>query len=228
MASAVATPLERRFGRIAGVTEMTSASALGSTSITLQFDLDRDVDGGRARRAGGDQRRGRRAAGEPADAPQLPQGQPRRLADPDPVADLGHAAARRRSSTPPTASWRRRSRRSRGVGQVFVGGGQQPAVRVQVDPHALAGMGLGLEDVRTALAAVDRRTSPRASLAAARVRRTRSPPTISCSAPTAYRDADRRLRERRARVRLGDVANVFDDVENNRARGLDATGTARC
>ena len=84
MASAVATPLERRFGRIAGVTEMTSVSTLGATSITLQFDLDRDVDGGRARRAGGHQRRRRRAAAQPADPPQLPQGQPGRLADPDP------------------------------------------------------------------------------------------------------------------------------------------------
>ena len=57
MASSVATPLERRFGRIAGLTEMTSASTLGSTSITLQFDLDRNVDRRRARRAGRDQRR---------------------------------------------------------------------------------------------------------------------------------------------------------------------------
>ena len=56
MASSVATPLERRFGRIAGLNEMTSISSLGSTSITMQFDLDRDVDGGRARRAGSHQR----------------------------------------------------------------------------------------------------------------------------------------------------------------------------
>ena len=142
MASAVATPLERRFGRIAGVTEMTSTShARHRPSITLQFDLDRDVDVGRARRAGRDQRRRRRAAAEPADPPELPQGQPGRRADPDPLA---HARRRCR--------WRRSSRRRNtvlaqkisqvdGVGQVFVGGGQQPAVRVQVDPAALAGAG---------------------------------------------------------------------------------------
>ena len=59
MATSVATPLERQFGRIAGVTEMTSTSSLGSTSITLQFDLNRDIDARRARRAGGDQRRPR-------------------------------------------------------------------------------------------------------------------------------------------------------------------------
>ena len=68
MASAVATPLERMFGRIAGITQMTSISQLGSTNITMQFDLDRDVDAAGARRAGGHQRRARAIAGEPADA----------------------------------------------------------------------------------------------------------------------------------------------------------------
>ena len=117
MASAVATPLERRFGRIAGLTEMTSASALGSTTITHAVRSRPQRRRGGARRAGGDQRRGRRAAVEPADAPELPQGQPGRLADPDPVADARTRCRWRRSSTPPTASWRRRSRRSAAWGR---------------------------------------------------------------------------------------------------------------
>ena len=80
MASSVATPLERQFGRIAGVTEMTSASYLGSTQIVLQFDLDRGHRRGGARRAGRDQRRARPAASEPAEQPELPEGEPGRRA----------------------------------------------------------------------------------------------------------------------------------------------------
>ena len=94
MASSVATPLERQFGRIAGVTEMTSTSTLGSTTITLQFDLEPRHRRRRARRAGGDQRR--RAASCPPNLPEqpdLPEGQPRRRADPDPRADLATSYA---------------------------------------------------------------------------------------------------------------------------------------
>ncbi len=161
MASAVATPLERRFGRIAGLTEMTSASALGSTTITLQFDLDRDVDRGGARRPGGDQRRRRRAAVEPADPPELPQGQPGRLADPDPVADLGHAAAgagvRRREQHPRAEDLAAATASAR----CSSAAGSSRRCACRSTRSALAGMGLGLEDVRAALA---RRppTSPRA------------------------------------------------------------------
>ena len=93
MASSVATPLERRFGRIAGLTEMTSINSLGSTSITMQFDLDRDVTA-----AARDVQAAINASlselppnlPEPAE---LPQGQPGRLAHPDPVADVQVAAA---------------------------------------------------------------------------------------------------------------------------------------
>src|ERR1700690_4281137 len=82
MASSVATPLERQFGHIAGVTEMTSASTLGSTSITIQFDLSRDIDG--AARGGRYQCGGQFFARKSAGQSDLSQGQSRRFADHDP------------------------------------------------------------------------------------------------------------------------------------------------
>ena len=104
MASAVATPLERRFGRIAGLTEMTSTSSLGTTQHHAAV---RSRPRRRPRpRATFRRPSTPRAAScpQPADAPELPQGQPRRLADPDPVADVRHAAAgagvRRRQQHP--------------------------------------------------------------------------------------------------------------------------------
>ena len=111
MASSVATPLERRFGRIAGLTEMTSTSTLGSTSITLQFDLDRDVDA-----AARDVQAAIAAAGGEL-PPNLPLKPTYRKVNPadSPILiislDERDAAARRRSSTPPTPSSRRRSPR---------------------------------------------------------------------------------------------------------------------
>ena len=75
MASAVATPLERQFGRIAGITEMTSASNLGSTSISLQFDLNRNIDAA-GRDTGVHQCRPRQPANQPAEQPNLSQGEP--------------------------------------------------------------------------------------------------------------------------------------------------------
>ena len=88
MASSVATPLERQFGRIAGVTEMTSSSSLGSTSITLQFDLNRNIDAAaRDVQAAINAARGYLPANLPNN-PDLPQGESGRLADLDPRADL--------------------------------------------------------------------------------------------------------------------------------------------
>jgi len=78
MASAVATPLERQFGRIAGVTQMTSSSGLGSTGITLQFDLNRDINAAAARRSGRHQRRSQPVARRSSRPAHLSQGQPRR------------------------------------------------------------------------------------------------------------------------------------------------------
>src|ERR1700758_5014867 len=133
MASSVATPLERRFGRIAGLTQMTSTSVLGSTSITLQFDLDRNVDA-----AARDVQAAIAAAGgelppdlplkptyrkvNPADAPILIVSLTR---DTLPLAQVFDAA---------NNILAQKISQVHGVGQVFVGGGQQPAVRVQLDP----------------------------------------------------------------------------------------------
>jgi multidrug efflux pump len=78
VASSIATPLERQFGRIAGVTQMTSQSSLGSANVTLQFDLSRD------------QRRAQQPAGQSAGQPHLPEGEPGRLARDDRRADLAH------------------------------------------------------------------------------------------------------------------------------------------
>src|SRR5881227_3935417 len=152
MASAVATPLERRFGRIAGISEITSTSSLGSTSLTLQFDVDRDVEA-----AARDVQAAINAAGGdlPANLPSRPNYRKVNPAD-APILIL--------SLTSPTLTLAQvfetansvlaqKIAQVPGVGQVFVGGGQQPAVRVQVDPIALAGMGLSLEEVRNALSA---------------------------------------------------------------------------
>ena len=88
-ASSIATPLERQFAHIAGITEMTSSSSLGSTNITLQFDLSRNIDGAARDGAGGHQRRAHLPAGQPARQPDLSQGQPGRRADHDPRPHLG-------------------------------------------------------------------------------------------------------------------------------------------
>jgi len=152
MASAVATPLERRFVRIAGLEELTSVSALGSTSITMQFGLDRDVEG-----AARDVQAAINAAGGEL-PPNLPTRPNYRKVNP---ADSPILILSLTSDTVPLAQvfdsansvLAQKIAQIEGVGQVFVGGGQQPAVRVQVDQQELAGRNLGLEDVRAALAA---------------------------------------------------------------------------
>jgi len=212
MASIVAAPLERRFGRIAGLREITSVSYLGSTSITLQFELDRDVDAAARdvqaaiNAAGGDlpanlPTRPNYRKVNPSDAPililsltsqTLPLGQ---------VFDQANTVLAQKISQVP------------GVGQVFVGGGQQPAVRVQADPQALAGLSLSLEDVRTALAnsTVDQ---PKGAVSGAIQMRTVAANDQLLKAKDfaplviAYRNG--------APVRLQDVARVVDSVENER------------
>src|SRR5579885_1596233 len=151
MASAVATPLERRFGRIAGLNEMTSTSSLGSTHITLQFDLSRDINAAaRDVQAGINAARGQL----PANLPTNPTWRKQNPADP-PILQLGLS-----SDTLTTAEiydaastiLQQKISQINGVGQVFVGGGSAPAVRVEVNPTLLNDFGLSLEDVRKALA----------------------------------------------------------------------------
>ncbi|MDP3217742.1 MAG: efflux RND transporter permease subunit [Deltaproteobacteria bacterium] len=213
MASAVATPLERRLGRIPGVAEMTSSSSLGSTSITLQFDLDRDVaDASRDVQAAINAALGELPPGlpnrpsfrnfNPSDAPVMIVSL---TSDEVPLPRLFDEA---------NTVLAQRISRVEGVGQVMVGGGQQPAVRVQADPVALAGVGLSLEDVRTALAraTVDQATG---SVSGA-TRSLAIEPNDQLFGAAAFEPLVLAWRDGGA-VRLRDVARVLDDVENNRA-----------
>src|SRR5579862_3044786 len=153
MASAVATPLERQFGRIAGVNEMTSSSTLGSTSITLQFDLNRNIDAAaRDVQAAINAARGQLPANlprnpnwrkvNPADAPILMLGL---TSDPMSQGEVYGAAS---------SILQQKLSQVKGVGQVFVGGSSLPGVRVEIDPAKLNSLGLNLEDVRTMLETV--------------------------------------------------------------------------
>jgi len=212
MASAVATPLERRFGRIAGVTEITSSSTLGATSLTLQFDLDRDVDSA----ARDVQAAIAAAAGElPANLPFRPTYRKVNPAD-SPIMIVSLT-----SQTLPLAQvfdaantvLAQKVAQVSGVGQVFVGGGQQPAVRVRADTQALAGLGLSMADVRTALsqATIDQ---PKGALVGPNKTAVVAANDQLFGAAAfkpliiAYKNG--------APVRLSDVADVIDDVENNR------------
>ena len=212
MASAVATPLERRFGRIAGVTEITSQSSLGTTQITMQFSLDRDVESA----ARDVQAAINAASGElPTDMPTRPNYRKVNPADAPimilsltsdtiPIGQIADAA---------TTILAQRISQVSGVGQVTVGGSQQPAIRVQVDPRPLAGIGLTVEDVRASLAAatVD---SPKGSLSGDVSTRVISANDQLFGAQ-AFRDVVI-AQKSGSIVHLGDVANVFESVENER------------
>ncbi|WGD31105.1 multidrug efflux RND transporter permease subunit [Ancylobacter sp. WKF20] len=151
MAAAVAAPLERRFGQIAGLDQMTSTSTLGSTSITLQFALDRDIDG-----AAQDVQAAITAAQRqlPDDLTTPPSYRKVNPAD-SPILILAA-----RSDTMPITQvddfadnvLAQRLSQVKGVAQVVIGGEQKPAIRVQIDPARLAASGLTFEDVRTTLA----------------------------------------------------------------------------
>src|SRR5688572_8977961 len=154
MAATVATPLERALGRIAGVTEMTSSSSLGSTRVVLQFDLNREIDGAaRDVQAAINAARTLLPTGlpsnpvyrkvNPADAPvmilaltsdTLTQGQMYDAASTVLVQKLSQVE---------------------GVGQVTIGGSSLPAVRVELNPHALYKYGIGPEEVRAAITATN-------------------------------------------------------------------------
>ncbi len=212
MASSVATPLERRFGRIAGVTEITSTNVLGTTNITLQFDLDRDVDS-----AARDVQAAIAAAGgelptnlpfrptyrkvNPSDSPVMIVSMTSDTVPLAQVFEAGNSILAQKISQVP------------GVGQVTVGGGQQPAVRIQANPKSLAGIGLSMADLRTSVAAATANTA-KGSIAGIKQ-------TTIIGANDQLFDADQfrslviAYRDG-APVRLNEVADVFDDVENNR------------
>ncbi len=154
MASAVATPLERQFSRIAGVNQMTSSSATGSTSITMQFDLDRDIDG-----AARDVQAAINAARAqlPANMPSNPTYRKINPAD-HPIVILALT-----SETVPVPELydvsdsilAQKIAQVPGVGQTFTGGSSKPAVRLEVNPNLLTSYGIGLEALRAAIGSVN-------------------------------------------------------------------------
>jgi multidrug efflux pump len=216
MASAVATPLERQFGRIAGITEMTSTSFLGSTSITMQFDLARDIDG-----AARDVQAAINAAR--SQLPSYLPGNPtyRKVNPADaPIIILSLTSqvyGKARMYDAASSILAQKLSQVQGVGQVNVGGGALPAVRVDVNPTALGNLGLGLADVRT-------------TLAAANVNRPKGfigdgdstwalATTDQLQTANEYRPLVIAYRAGAA-VRVGDVAVVSDGVEDVRTTGL--------
>jgi multidrug efflux pump len=216
MASAVATPLERQFGRIAGLNELTSVSYLGSTSITLQFDLSRNINAAaRDVQAAINAARGQLPAelpnnptyrkSNPADSPIMILGLTSDLVDRGRMYDLASSILQQKLS------------QVNGVGRVVVGGGALPAVRVEVNPTILNGYGLSLGDVRVAL---DNANANRPKGEVANDSRAWSLSTTDQLLKAAeYRPLIISYKDGRA-VRLSDVATVRDSVENVRNSGL--------
>jgi len=221
MASAVATPLERQFGRIAGVNQMTSTSQTGSTGITLQFDLNRDIDA-----AGRDVQAAINAAR--SQLPSYMPGNPtyRKVNPADaPVLILSLTSdtmtlPQMYDSADSVLS--QKLAQVSGVGQVFVGGAARPAVRAEVNPNLLNKLGIGLDAVRTALGAANA-NRPKGSVANAinawaitdndqiKIAKQYEPLIVAGNS--------------NGTVRLGDVAQVLDSVEDTRVIGLAAHGT---
>jgi multidrug efflux pump len=216
MASAVATPLERQFGRIAGVTEMTSSSGIGSCSITMQFDLSRNIDAAaRDVQAAINAARSQLPSNlpgnptyrkvNPADAPVMILSMTSDIYGKDKMYDAAASILQQKLS------------QVEGVGQVTVGGGALPAVRVDVNPTQLNNTGLALADVRMALGAANA-NKPKGSLSGPQrswsVGATDQLQTAAQYQPMviAFRNG--------APIRLSDVADVTDGVEDIRTSGL--------
>jgi multidrug efflux pump len=216
MASAVATPLERQFGRIAGVTEMTSSSGLGSTNITLQFELSRDVDAAaRDVQAAINAARGQLPTNlpsnpnyrkvNPADAPAVILALTSDTVDRSAVYDITSTVLAQEIA------------QVSGVGQVNVGGGALPAVRVELNPNVLNKYGIPLEQVRTVLSqananrpkgqVADERTSWELHADDQLFQAVNYMPLIIAAKNGAI-------------VRLADLGKVTDSVENIRTGGL--------
>jgi len=218
MASAVATPLERQFGRIAGVNQMTSTSQLGSTSIVLQFDLNRNIDAaGRDVQAAINAARGQL----PANLPQTPY---YRKANPADAPILILALTSDTITLPriydaADSILAQKLAQVEGVGQAFVGGGARPAVRAEVNPTLVNKFGIGMAQVRTALGAANA-NRPKGEVGdASRVW------TIDDTDQIFQADQYQSLivgynSSNGAAVRLGDVASVQDSVEDVRNVGL--------
>src|SRR5688572_21913295 len=215
MASAVTTPLERQFGQVPSLVQMTSVSSFGTSQITLQFDLDREIDA-----AEQDVQAAINAASNllprtlpapptysksnPADQPILTLSVTSDTLPLPEVADFADSVLAQKIS------------QVAGVGLVSIGGGQKPAVRVQVDPVALAGTDLTIEDVRLAIAAANV-NQPKGNLDGPRQNWALATNDQLSNAASfrpliiAYRNG--------APIRLTEVANVIDGVENAQLAG---------
>ena len=216
MASSVAAPLERQLGHIAGVSEMTSASYLGSTSVTLQFDLNRDING-----AARDVQAAINAARAnlPANLPSNPTYRKVNPADAPIMIIVLTSDIYDRGQLYDSASTiiQQRLLQIQGVGAVTVGGGALPAVRVDVNPTQLNSFGLGLEDVR-AMLGKQNANLPKGQLADDRT-----------TADILANDQLLKAKDYQplvvsynhgAAVKLSDIASVKDGVENIRAAGF--------
>ncbi|HVU88418.1 MAG TPA: multidrug efflux RND transporter permease subunit [Pirellulales bacterium] len=216
MGSAVATPLERQFGRIAGVTEMTSMSYLGSTSITMQFDLNRNIDA-----AARDVQAAINAARSqlPTNLPSNPTYRKVNPAD-APILILALTSdtyPKSRVYDSASTILQQKLSQVRGVGQVMVGGGAAPAVRVSVNPTTLNHLGLVMEDVRAVLGTANA-NRPKGQIAD-----DEHAWSISTTDQLLKAEEYRPLivaYSKGAPVRLADIAHLEDGVEDIFAKGL--------
>ncbi len=212
MASAVATPLEKQFATIAGIDSMTSTSTQGSTRITLQFVLDRDIDGAALDVQSALSSAARRLPDEMTDPPSFRKVNP---------ADQPILFMALTSETLPLSAVdeyaetyiAQRLSTLDGVAQVLVFGAQKYAVRIQIDPNRLASMGVGFNDVEDAVSAANS-NSPVGSLSGAEKSAVLQAPGQMTNAAQ-YRDLIVAYRGGNP-VKLGDIGNVLDSVENNK------------
>jgi multidrug efflux pump len=216
MAATVATPLERHLGQIADVTEMTSTSTTGASRVTLQFGLDRDIDG-----AARDVEAAINAAR--ADLPTALRSNPtyHKVNPADaPVLILtltSHTLTAGQLYDAADTILAQKLSQVSGIGQVQIGGSSLPAVRVEVNPSALNKYGIGLEDVRAALSAANANT-PKGSIDISGTRY-QLYTNDQASKAAEYRNLVIAYRNN-APVRLADVAEIDDSVENLRNLGL--------
>ncbi len=216
MATSVASPLERHLGSIADVTEMSSQSSLGNTRITVQFGLDRDIDG-----AARDVQAAINAARAdlPASLRQNPSYRKINPAD-APIMVLSLTSTSRPLGKLYDAAaniLQQRIAQLPGVGQVSVTGSALPAVRVELNPTAMYHYGIGLEDVRAALASANA-NSPKGQIETADFNY-QIYANDQASKAEAYRDLVIAYRNHAA-VKLSDVAEVLDSVEDVRNAGI--------
>jgi multidrug efflux pump len=218
MASAVATPLERQFGRIAGINQMTSVSQLGATGIVLQFDLTRNIDA-----AARDVQAAINAARSqlPSYLPGNPSYRKVNPADaPILIASMTSDSVRLPDIYDQANSiLSQKLAQVGGVGQVYVAGGANPAVRAELDPNLLNKFGIGLDAVRTALG------SANANRPKGEVGNDVHSWPITDNDQILHADQYRPLvvaynQQNGAAVRLGDVGTVWDSVEDAHIYGL--------